>query len=91
MNRKIAESLLAEELASIRQMGYHKLAALLGSDPLTKEITGPDGIRYQVEVSLRRDVGENNPIRVIASIDDGKGLSGYVPLTTLEVVRLEPS
>jgi len=87
LNRKIAESLLAEELASIRQMGYDKLANLLGSGPLTKEIAGPDGIRYQVEVSLRRDARENCPIRVIASIDDGKGCSAFVPLTSVEVVR----
>jgi hypothetical protein len=88
MDSTIARSLAEQELAQITRMGYHQLVSHVGGKPITKEIVGPDGKRYQVEVCVFWDSKKGGSIRVIAAVDDG-GLRALAPVSTSGIVHPE--
>ena len=90
MDRQIATQLLEEELARARQLGYRALAAQVEAGSITKDVVGPDGKDYQIEVSAFWDDKENGPIRLIVAIDDG-GWRAFKPLTVDDIVGPEPA
>ena len=82
MNKQEAQEILHSELITYRSREYEELTALIQS-PLNYEKEGPSGVIYQIEIQAfwdnPRDV--DGDIRVIASIDDGKFPSAFIPLT----------
>jgi len=82
MNKEEARSILAEALGAFRSKSYEELSALIGS-PLNFERKGPSGTEYQIELQVMWDSPRTpgGDIRVIASIDDGRFPSAFMPLT----------
>ncbi len=80
MNKQEAKTLLAQELGGWRRKSYADLAALVGGEPVTGEVLGEGGDRYQFEIQAVWDRGTAGDVRVLGAIDDG-GLRAFVPLT----------
>jgi hypothetical protein len=80
MNRTAAQSLLEQELAHTLELGYERIRRHIGGEPITKEVLGPDGRGYQIEICAYWDNHENGPVRLVLSIDDG-GWRAFFPLT----------
>lgn len=83
MNKQDAHEILKSELLTYRSKEYEELAAIIGS-PLNYERQGPSGATYHVEIQAFWDKPResNGNIRVIASIDDGRFLSSFIPLSS---------
>jgi hypothetical protein len=80
MDSVIARSLLERELDAIRARGYRHLRGQIGTD-IDTELTGPDGVCYQLKILVLWDSEASGAIRIIGSIDDG-GLRTFLrPLT----------
>jgi len=82
MNKKEAKTILIQELEVLRAKDYKELSTLIGS-PLNFEIQSPSGIDYWIEIQAFWDTpgDDNGNLRVIASIDDGRFLSSFMPLS----------
>jgi hypothetical protein len=76
MNREIARALIESELASLQGGGYAALRSRVG-EHVVKDVVGPDGQSYQVEILIVWDVAEDGAIRLLGAIDDG-GLATFV-------------
>ena len=85
MNNLVAEPLLQQELDALSSLGYKALCNLVNHEPIVKELRGPDGQTYQIEIQVVWDGETNGPIRLLAGIDDG-GWSAFLPLTLDEIV-----
>src|ERR1700757_2296831 len=82
MEKDVAAELLEAVVHHLRKRSYSELRTWIG-DAQCKEVTGPDGKPYQVEVTAFWDdprTKEGN-IRVIASIGDGTFLAALHPMT----------
>jgi len=82
MNKEEAKTILNQELEVIRTKGHEELSTFIGS-PLNFEIKGPSGTAYWVEVQAFWDTpgDDNGNLRVIASIDDGRFPSSFIPIS----------
>ena len=82
MNKEEAKTILNQELEVLRAKGYEELSTFIGS-PLNYEIKGPRGTDYWVEVQAFWDTpgDDNGNLRVIASIDDGRFPSSFIPIS----------
>jgi len=80
MNKQEAKVLLANELDGWRQRPYVDLVPLVGGEPVTGEVQGREGDRYQYEIQVLWDSSPGGDIRVLGAIDDG-GIRAIVPLT----------
>jgi len=82
MNKKEAGSILAEHLNRYRSRSYAELAAWVRERRIdTTEIVGQSGKQYQIEVTFFWDGKPDGDVRVVGSIDDGRGIRAFVPLT----------
>jgi hypothetical protein len=92
MDKEEAKQLLVEVFNEYRAMSHEELVALIQS-PLMLERLGPSGVEYQIEIQAfwdePRKVGYN--LRVIASIDDGRFPSVFVPMTIDFVMKPDGS
>ena len=79
MDKRLARDLLRSELGSYRSLSYAALVQML-DEPVHKEVVGPDGRAYQIEVQVFWDGKPGDNVRVLASIDDG-GWRAFCPLT----------
>ena len=81
MNKEEAKRILYHELEAFRAKSYEELTTLIGS-PLNFERKGPSGtylIEMQAFWDTPRDAYGN--LRVIASIDDGRFPSAFIPIS----------
>ena len=83
MNKQEAHEILKSELLTFRSKEYEDLTVLISS-PLNYERKGPRGVTYHVEIQAFWDNPResNGDIRVIASIDDGRFPSSFIPLSS---------
>ncbi len=82
MNDQEARTLLLLHLEQWRGRSWAELRVLvLLDDQETCEVTGPSGVRYQIEVQAFWDDQPEGNIRVLGGIDDG-GVRAYFPLCT---------
>jgi hypothetical protein len=51
MNREVACALIDEELGRLRNLPYEELLKLMDK-PSTIDLHGPDGRRYQIELTI---------------------------------------
>jgi hypothetical protein len=79
MDNQEALAVLRAELQRYRDRSYTELVAILDS-PMTIELAGPSGIRYQVEIEVFWDGPKGQNIRVMGAIDDG-GWRAFSPLS----------
>lgn len=81
MDKAEARQIIDAELARYRAMAYEQLAELVDKEPVTKQIVGPSGAGYEIEIMFFWDDQAGGDVRVIGAIDDG-GLRAYHPLTS---------
>lgn len=79
MNKGEARKVLASVISKLRVEGYNELRNRHG-EPEMREIAGPSGAIYQVEVQVFWDDRAERNLRVLGSVDDG-GLSAFKPLS----------
>lgn len=90
MDEKEAGSILAEHLNRYRIGSYAELAAWVRERRIdTPEAVGQSGKQYQIEVVFFWDGKPDGDVRVIGSIDDGRGIRAFVPLTDSVIVSPE--
>jgi hypothetical protein len=87
MNNEIALSLLHAALAEYRALTYEELAQRAAADD-HRDVTGPDGRTYQVEVQVIREGRGPGPLHVVGTVDDG-GWRAFLPLHVGFMVRLD--
>jgi hypothetical protein len=75
-----ARAMLAQQLASLRQLSYQQLVERLLDREETLEVLGASGMRYQVELQGVWDDRPNGVLRILGSVDDG-GWRAFAPLT----------
>ncbi len=80
MNKEMAKELINNELNKLRDKPYLELIKMIDSEPITDEIEGTDGKKYQFEIQAFWDDKPNSNVRIIGSIDDG-GWRAISPLT----------
>jgi hypothetical protein len=80
MDKEEARALLAEQLGRYRAKTYAELKGLIDEIDAF-EITGKDGVSYQVEIHLYWDVKPEGNICVGGSIDDGTWRGAFSPVT----------
>ena len=79
MDRDEARSILRDHLEQYRTRSRDELTPLI-DEPEVAEVTGPSGVRYQLEVLAVWDNRTDGDLRVMGAIDDG-GLSAWFPLS----------
>ena len=79
MDREEARQIIQTELEPYRAKPYSELVQMINAKPVTGEIIGPSGQRYQIEIEAFWDSKPNGNIRVSGAIDDG-GWRSFVPL-----------
>jgi len=79
MDERIAQELIALELARIREKPHSELVKFVGH-PEHRVARTRDGKTYQLEVEAFWDNRKGGDVRVIVSADDG-GLRAFVPVT----------
>ena len=88
MNAREARALLSLELARWRERSYDELVSRIDAEPVTGEITGPPGVRYQFEIQVFWDAKPGGVVRVLGSIDDG-GLRAFAPVSDGFLMRAD--
>jgi hypothetical protein len=82
MDEKEARSVLAEHMNRYRNRSYAELAVWVRERRIdTAEVVGQSGNQYQIEVVFFWDGKPEGDVRVIGSIDDGRGIRAFAPLT----------
>ena len=89
MNEGVARYLIDAELYRLRQFPYSELVKLIGTFQ-SKEITGEDGKKYQLEIEAVWDGKKGQDIRIIVAADDG-GWRAFKPLTADFIKRPDGS
>jgi hypothetical protein len=90
MDEKEARTILAEHLKQYRNRPYAELAAWVRERRNdTAVVEGLSGKEYQIEVVFFWDGKPDTDVRVIGSIDDGRGIRAFLPLTDSFVVSPE--
>jgi hypothetical protein len=80
MDSNEAKALLDRTLEPLAHASREELVALMG-EPMTREVAGSSGARYQIEIEVFWDDKPGGDIRIAGAIDDG-GLRSFVPLTS---------
>ena len=82
MDEKEAGSILAEHLDQYRTRPYTELAAWVRERRIdTAEVVARNGKQYQIEVTFHWDGKPDGDVRVVGSVDEGRGIRAFVPLT----------
>lgn len=80
MNKKEAKQILNSELEKFRNKTYEELKKSINK-VLAYNINKSDSENYQIEIQFFWDDKPDEDIRVIGSIDNGRGLSTFIPMT----------
>jgi hypothetical protein len=76
-----ARRLMQGWVEELRRLSYVELRDLYLRNPECHEVTGGSGIVYQLETEAVWDGRKDGDLRVVASIDDGRGWRAFCPLT----------
>ncbi len=79
MDTREAKELLAQEISGIQDLAFPVLREL-ATVVQTKELTGPSGTRYQLEIKAFWDDKDKEHLRVSVAIDD-RGIRAFMPMT----------
>lgn len=80
MDRSEAGSIAESVVAELRSAGYDELTRRLEGKVETREVTGPSGTDYQVEVQGMWEGGRPGPLLVIVGVDDGSLRGAFSPV-----------
>ena len=91
MDEAEAKGILAQQIERLRSMSYAGLQRFV-KDEEHLEVKGESGVVYQVEVQALWDDGRpGGNLRVMVSIDDGRGWRAFKPLTSGFIVAPDGS
>ena len=80
MDKAEAKALLRRELARLRTRPHAELLQLIPVQ--ARQEQGPSGVMYNIEIqAIFDDPRRGKDLRVMVSVDDGRGLRALVPLT----------
>ena len=84
MDEAEASSILEDTLSRLRALPFAELVEIHLGDVNAFEVTGASGAIYQIEVEAFWDDPrkKGGDVRVIASIDDGRGWRAFSPKTS---------
>ena len=86
MDEREARQVLLDELERYRGFSHADLVPRVGCNEQIIR-TGSSGSEYQIEMSIRWDAKPQGVIRVLGSIDDGRGFRGFVPICESILVK----
>jgi hypothetical protein len=86
-----ARSVLDRRVADLRRQSYVDLKAAWFKQPDCEQIQGLSGAEYQVEVEALWDDRDAQTLRILASVDDGRGWRAFSPLTDSFIVAPDGS
>jgi hypothetical protein len=86
MNHAVAQTLLDQELARLRELGWPTLRNLIPRGTDVKEIAGADGVAYQLESIVLWDAVPDGRIRLLVNVHDG-GWRYFLPLTADDLIE----
>jgi hypothetical protein len=72
----IADAIVVE----LQSVPYNALTRRLLGEIETREVIGPSGVAYQVEIQGLWDTGKPGPLRVIVGVDDGTFRGAFRPV-----------
>jgi hypothetical protein len=81
VNETVARRVLDDEIGLLQAQSYGELRDQLLRSVVTKEVLGPDGATYQIEIQAYWDDRPDGDLNVMVSVDDGRGWRVFVPLT----------
>lgn len=81
MDESEARTMLATRLSALRRLTYEELVDRLLDRAETEETVAASGRWYQIEIQGFWDSRPGGALRVMGSIDDGKGWRTFNPLT----------
>lgn len=82
MDKNEAKTIATKEIRSLKQKPYSYYQSwIIKKRDILKEVKGLSGVKYQVSRQAFYDDKKFKTIRVMVNIDDGSGLSSFVPLT----------
>jgi hypothetical protein len=70
MDERVARALLDQEIQPLRELSYAALVALI-DQPVHRDVLGPDGKTYLLEVNVHWDHKPGGDVRVFVMVDDG--------------------
>lgn len=80
MDRQEAGAIADAIVAELRSVPYDTLTERLLGEVETREVAGPSGVTYQVEIQGMWDTGQPGPLRVIVGVDDGTLRGAFRPV-----------
>jgi hypothetical protein len=85
-----AREVLKPIVTEFRARSYAELREVTLDHPEVRDVVGPSGTRYQVEIgSVLDDAKHNRNLRVFFSIDDGRGWRAIAPLSDAFIMSPE--
>jgi hypothetical protein len=82
MDKLEAQKILGEQLQQFRNRTHAELVPFVESQRQEHfKVRGTSGATYYVEIQFFWDDKHRGRIRVVGSIDDGRGFRAFVPLT----------
>ena len=81
MDEVEGRGVLDRRVAELRLQSYSDLKAAWLKQSDCEQVQGPSGVEYQIEIEAVWDDPRAQTIRLIVSIDDGRGWRAFAPMT----------
>ena len=91
MDEVEARGILDRRVDDLRRETYVRLKADWLGRPDCEQITGASGVEYQVEIEALWDDRKAEHLRLVVSIDDGRGWRAFMPLADSFIVAPDGS
>lgn len=86
-----ARRILNRRLAELRRQSFSDLKDAWLEQPDCEQIPGKAGVEYQIEIEALWEDRNAQHLRLVLSIDDGRGWRAFAPLTDSFIVAPDGS
>jgi hypothetical protein len=76
-----ARELLSRRVSELRELPYTELKERWLRQPDCEQVRGLSGVEYQIEIEAFWDDFAAKHLRLVLSIDDGRGWRAFAPIT----------
>lgn len=91
MDEAEARGVLDRWVAELRRQSYTDLTAAWLDRPDCEQVRASSGVEYQVEIEAFWDDRRTRTLRLVVSVDDGRGWRAFVPMTDSFIVAPDGS
>lgn len=91
MDEVEARGVLDKRVAELRLQPYFDLKAAWLGQPDCEQVQGPSGVEYQIEIGALWDDRQARTLRIVVSVDDGRGWRAFSPLADSYIVAPDGS